>query len=161
MLRLLLLFSIVPLLELAFLLKVGEYVGLLPTVILVAGTGIVGVSLARNQGLAIISKVKRNLSQGKLPKDSLLDGLLILIGGVTLLTPGLLTDITGFILIIPGSREGIKKLVKRKIKDKIIVENYNYQQRWSETKQQDESMDNLDDDSEDIIIEDYEEIDED
>ncbi|GAB6138089.1 FxsA family protein [Halanaerobaculum tunisiense] len=157
MVRLLLLFSVVPLLELAFLLKVGEYVGFLPTVILVAGTGIVGVSLARKQGLAIISKVKRNLNQGQLPKDSLLDGLLILIGGVTLLTPGLLTDITGFVLIIPGTREGIKGLVKRKIKDKIIIEDYNYNQRWQETKEEPKEEEI----EEDIIIEDYEEIDED
>ncbi|GAB6099299.1 hypothetical protein JCM16358_11780 [Halanaerocella petrolearia] len=156
MLKLFLLFSLVPLIELAFLIKIGEYMGLPLTVLLVAGTGIIGVSLARQQGLAVISKVKSNLSSAKLPKDSLLDGLLILIGGVMLLTPGLLTDITGFSLIIPVTRRAIRRVVKSQIKDKVVMKGYNYDfQQNNKSQSKEEKEDNV------IDIEDYEEIDED
>ncbi|MCG8639793.1 MAG: FxsA family protein [Desulfobacterales bacterium] len=102
--RLLLIFSIIPLIELALLIKLGGYLGILPTIILVAGTGIVGISLARHHGFQLIRDVKRNLEKGQIPADHLIEGLLLLIGAVMLLTPGLLTDTTGFLLIIPFSR---------------------------------------------------------
>lgn len=110
--RLLLIFSIIPLIELALLIKVGGYLGILPTIILVAGTGIVGISLARYHGFQLISEVKRNLENGQIPADHLIEGLLLLIGAVMLLTPGLLTDTAGFLLIIPFSRRIASHFVK-------------------------------------------------
>lgn len=108
--RLLLIFTIVPIVELALLIEIGSYIGILPTVFLVAITGIVGVTLARNQGLIVVSKIRNKLSRGEIPTSDLIEGLLILVGGVTLLTPGVLTDITGFLLIIPFTRPLFAKL---------------------------------------------------
>jgi len=108
--RLLLIFTIVPIVELALLIEIGSYIGILPTVFLVAITGIVGVTLARNQGLIVVTKIRNKLSRGEIPTSDLIEGLLILVGGVTLLTPGVLTDITGFLLIIPFTRPLFAKL---------------------------------------------------
>ncbi len=119
LIKLIILFSIIPIIELAILIQVGTYAGVLFTVLLVALTGVVGVSLAKIQGLLVITKIKRDLNQGKIPADDLIGGLLILIGGVFLLTPGLLTDITGFALILPGSRYFFTKILKNKFKKYI------------------------------------------
>jgi len=128
-LKLILLFTIIPAVELALLIKIGQYVGVLATVLLVASTGIVGVSLARSQGFIVIKKIKLNLNEGKMPTDDLIGGLLILIGGTMLLTPGLLTDITGFSLILPGSRHFYSRIIKTRFakhfKEKGFDINYN------------------------------------
>lgn len=112
--KLLLLFTIVPAVELALLIEIGQRVGLLATIILVASTGIIGASLARSQGYIVIKKIKTNLNEGKMPTDDLIGGLLILIGGALLLTPGLLTDITGFSLILPGTRHFYATIIKKR-----------------------------------------------
>jgi len=117
--KLLIIFTTVPLIELALLIKVGEILGVIPTIIIVALTGIIGVTLAKNQGYQVITKIKNNIELGKLPADDLIGGVLILIGGTMLLTPGIITDITGFSLIIPGSRNLFIKIVKQKIKNHI------------------------------------------
>ena len=102
--RLLLIFTIVPIVEMALLIEIGSYIGVLPTIALVAITGIVGVTLARNQGLIVVTKIREKLAQGQIPTRDMIEALMILVGGVTLLTPGVLTDITGFLLIIPFTR---------------------------------------------------------
>ncbi|WP_408955004.1 FxsA family protein [Natroniella sp. ANB-PHB2] len=155
MVKLILLFTLVPLAELFFLIKVGEYVGVGWTILLVASTGIVGVSLAKLQGLAIIGKTKFTLAQAKMPKDELIDGLLVLIGAAMLLTPGLLTDLAGFSLIIPFTRARIRSIVKDKFKGKIITGSFNFgpssvNQDYNQNKDDDETI---------IDIDDYEEID--
>lgn len=128
--RLLLLFTLLPIVELALLIKIGEHVGVIPTIILVASTGFLGVSLARSQGYKVITKIRDNLNAGKMPADELIGGLLILIGGTMLLTPGLLTDITGFTLIIPFSRKYYAQFIKRRISKYFEKKgfNINYQQ---------------------------------
>ncbi len=118
-LRLILIFSIVPLIELALLIKIGEYLGVLPTIILVAGTGIIGISLARQYGFQLFKEVKKTLENGQIPADHLIEGLLILVGAVMLLTPGLLTDTAGFLLIIPVSRHMVARIAKNRIKQWI------------------------------------------
>lgn len=135
--RLLLMFSLIPLVELALLIKIGGYMGVLPTIILVAGTGIVGISLARYHGFQLFSEVKQTLQNGQIPADHLIEGLLILIGAVMLLTPGLLTDISGFLLIIPTSRHFVARLVKKKFqswinKSRFHVSYNEYQRPTSE-----------------------------
>jgi UPF0716 protein FxsA len=122
--KLLLLFTTVPIIELALLIKIGNYIGIIYTILLVIITGIIGVSLARSQGFIIITKVKEDLKQGNIPTNNMIEGLLILIGGILLLTPGLLTDITGFILILPGSRQIIAKFIISKLK--IYIKNNHF-----------------------------------
>lgn len=111
--RLLAVFIIIPLIELVILIKVGSYIGLWPTILIVVLTGVIGASLARYQGFIIINKIRSDVSSGRVPARELIDGLLVLIGGIVLLTPGFLTDIFGFILLIPFTRNQIKGFVRK------------------------------------------------
>lgn len=121
--KLLIIFATVPLIELVLLIKVGGYIGIIPTVIIVASTGVIGISLARQQGYQVVRRIRDSMEIGEMPADDLIGGLLILIGGAMLLTPGLITDITGFSLILPGSREFFARIVRKKIK-KYMRNNY-------------------------------------
>jgi UPF0716 protein FxsA len=114
-LRLLLLFTTVPLIELSLLLWIGRWVGVAPTVALVLGTGFLGAWLARREGLRTLAQVQQEMAAGRLPAASLLDGLLILIAGAVLLTPGLLTDLAGFALLTPAVRRGVREAIKERI----------------------------------------------
>ncbi len=105
--RLLLLFIIVPILEIYLLITVGGFIGALPTILIIISTAIIGTYLLRAQGIATIQKAQSNLLQGQLPAFELLEGMLILIGGVLLLTPGFFTDTIGFIFLIPILRKYI------------------------------------------------------
>jgi UPF0716 protein FxsA len=117
-LRLLLLFTVVPLVELFILVKLGSVVGVLPTVALVICTGVLGAWLARQQGLGVLKRLTTDLDQGRLPAEALIDGLLILIAGAVLLTPGLITDGLGFFLLIPQGRAAVRKLVAARFADR-------------------------------------------
>ncbi len=113
------LFTLVPLVELYLLIRLGTYVGAVDTIAIVIGTGVAGGLLAKSQGLAVLDRMRAELNQGRLPAESLFDGLLILIAGAMLVTPGLLTDGLGLLLLIPWSRQGIKSWLKRKMQEKI------------------------------------------
>ena len=117
--RLLLLFTIVPLVELALLIKLGQKIGLLNTVAVVIVTGIVGAALARSQGFTILSRIQNELRIGQLPGDSLIEGALILSGALLLLTPGLITDAFGFAMLLPLTREFLRKTLKNYFRGKI------------------------------------------
>ncbi len=119
LLRLFLLFTLVPLIELYLLIRLGTYIGAVETVAIVIGTGVAGGLLAKSQGLAVFDRMRAELNQGRLPAESLFDGLLILIAGAMLITPGLLTDGLGLLLLIPWSRQAFKSWLKRKIQEKI------------------------------------------
>ena len=110
--RLLTIFIIIPLIELVILIKVGSYIGLWPTILIVVLTGILGAALARHQGFIIINKIKSDINSGRVPAQELIDGLLVLVGGIVLLTPGFLTDLCGFLLLIPQTRSVFKRIVK-------------------------------------------------
>jgi UPF0716 protein FxsA len=113
MLRLLLLFTLVPAIELALLIEVGRRIGTLPTLALILLTGVVGATLARYQGVAVLRRMQEELGDGRLPAGSLLDGVIILIAAALLVTPGILTDAVGFALLIPMTRVGIRELMRR------------------------------------------------
>ena len=115
-LRLLLLFTIVPLVELFLLVKLGTVVGVAPTVALVIFTGVLGAWLARQQGLGVLRRLSEDLEEGRLPAEALIDGLLVLIAGAVLLTPGLLTDALGFLLLVPQSRAVVHRAAVAKFK---------------------------------------------
>lgn len=117
--RLIFLFVAVPLVELAILLQVGQWIGIGPTFALVVVTGVAGAALARRQGLRALMAVQRELAEGRLPGGSLLDGLAILVGGAFLLTPGILTDIAGFSLLLPTSRRWLQGLARRALEKRI------------------------------------------
>ncbi|HJL85090.1 MAG TPA: FxsA family protein [Candidatus Marinimicrobia bacterium] len=117
MTKLLFIFIGIPLLELMILIELGREIGFWPTIFLVIVTGVLGASLARSQGMWIWLEIQHELSQGNMPADKLVDGLLILIGGIVLLTPGLLTDIFGFMLLIPVTRNLFKRAIRKKFRD--------------------------------------------
>lgn len=114
--RLALLFVVVPLVELAFLIQVGGWVGIWPTVGLVFLTGILGATLARAEGLRTLWSFQQELAAGKLPGQPLLDGLCILVGGALLLTPGFVTDLAGFSLLLPPTRRLLQRGMKRRLR---------------------------------------------
>jgi UPF0716 protein FxsA len=112
--RLLALFVIVPLVDLAILVRLGQALGFWPTIGLVVATGTVGAFLARSQGLAVLRGIRTELSVGQVPSTRLLDGVMVLVGGALLLTPGLLTDLAGFLLLLPFSRAPLRAVLRRR-----------------------------------------------
>ncbi len=121
MFRLLLLFTVVPLVELTLLLKVAEVTGWQFTIGLVLVTGVVGAVLAKWQGLVALQRIQTDLSQGKPPAAALFDGLLILVAGVVLITPGILTDAVGFALLLPPVRMVIRRILMKRLLAKFQV----------------------------------------
>ena len=117
--RLLLLFTLIPLAELYILIEIGSRFGAMTTIVIIIGTGILGAYLAKQQGFQVWLKIQGEIGQGKFPANELLDGLLLLIAGVVLLTPGLLTDLMGFIILFPATRKYIREWVKKKLSDMI------------------------------------------
>ena len=114
--RLLILFTVVPLVELALLIKLGNLIGLWPTILMVIATGILGAALARSQGTRTVRAIRTELAQGRAPTENLINGLLILVGGMVLLTPGLLTDLFGFSLLVPFTRNWFKKELRDRLR---------------------------------------------
>ena len=111
----LILFTVIPAFELMLLIEVGSHIGSFNTLLVIILTGVVGASLARFQGFMVLNKIQYNLNHGKLPNDELMDGLMILVGGIVLLTPGFMTDALGFFLLIPVTRTMIKTIVKKRM----------------------------------------------
>lgn len=109
---LIVLFIVVPAIELWGLIAVGRVIGGWSTVALVILTGIVGAWLAKQQGLQVFRLVQLQLSRGQMPTETLMDGVLVLIGGLMLLAPGFFSDVFGLILLIPYTRMIIRHLLK-------------------------------------------------
>ncbi len=101
------LFLIVPLVEITILIEIGKVVGAAYTIMLVIGTAVLGAALLRQQGLSTLMKVQTNMDQGNLPATELIEGLMLLVAGALLLTPGFFTDIFGFLVLIPALRHHI------------------------------------------------------
>ncbi|MDA1000774.1 MAG: FxsA family protein [bacterium] len=115
LLRLFLVFTLVPLLEVMILIDLGQAIGFAPTVGIVILTGALGAWAARSQGFYVLGEIQREMGQGRLPGVQLVDGAMVLAGGLLLLTPGLLTDAFGFSLMVPAIRRHIRGWVMRKI----------------------------------------------
>ena len=118
--KLLLLLFLLPLLELYVLLSLAGQIGTLPTLSLVIFTCLAGVLLARNQGLLAVRRLGLKLEERKLPGDEVLNGILVLIGAVLLITPGLVTDTAGFLLLLPATREIAKNIIIRKLEQAML-----------------------------------------
>ena len=114
-----LIFVVTPLVELAILVYLGTLIGALNTILIVAVTGLLGAFLARRQGLATFSRIRNSVEQGVLPSGDLFQAVLILIGGLLLLTPGLITDLVGFALLIPLTRNVVTRWFRNFIQRKI------------------------------------------
>lgn len=127
--RLILLFTLVPALELALLIEVGSRIGTAATIGLVIATGVLGAALARQQGLQVLRRIQTELGAGRLPASSLVDGVIVLLAGALLVTPGILTDVLGILCLVPSFRSLIKARLRRRFEralreQRIIVEGF-------------------------------------
>lgn len=109
----LILFIIVPLLEMIVLIEVGSIIGAIPTVFLVVLTATVGIWLLKLEGMQTWARVQQKLAQGAIPETELLEGIMLIVGGALLLTPGFVTDTVGFICLLPGLRRPIARWMIR------------------------------------------------
>ncbi len=112
-----LLFVIIPLLEIAAFIKIGEAIGVIPTLLGCVVTAVIGAFLVRLQGFGVLRRGQEVFARGELPVDELAHGVMILVAGVLLMTPGYVTDTMGFLLLVPpvrlaAARVGIASLKK-------------------------------------------------
>lgn len=117
--RLFLLFTLVPLAELYLLIWLGGKIGFWSTVAIVAITGVLGAALAKAEGLKVVQEWQESLSRGEMPAEGVLGGLMVLVGGVLLVTPGVMTDFLGFALLLPVSRKAMVGVVRRHVERQI------------------------------------------
>lgn len=114
-----LIFTLVPIVELFLLIQVGKVIGAWDTVFIVVATGLVGAYMAKSQGLSILLSTQKQLSQGQLPTDNIIHGILVFIGGVLLITPGFVTDLVGMSFVFPITRKFFLHSVKSFLQKKI------------------------------------------
>lgn len=118
--KLLITFIFVPLMELYILIEAGRIIGLAPTIGLIMMTGVAGAWLARSQGVEIVRRIQEETSRGQMPATTLIDGALILVGGLLLLTPGFFTDALGFSFLVPLTRDlwrrGLSTWLQKQVK---------------------------------------------
>ncbi len=138
MLRLLLLFTLVPLVELALLVWLADKTSWLFTLWLVIFTGVLGAWLARREGLRCWREIQERTARGELPTDSLLEGLMILVAGAVLVTPGVLTDLLGFALLIPPFRRAIRRWLAGRIRARMTLQ---HPEIWPTSPEQDRIID--------------------
>lgn len=119
--KLLVLFTVVPLIELALLIKLGQLTTVAAAIAIVLLTGILGAYLARREGLKTWARIQQNINQGISPADELVNGLLILMAGAVLITPGLLTDLLGFSLLVPAVRNWFRRRLSTYFRARITV----------------------------------------
>ncbi len=101
----LVLFIAMPIIEIAVLIKVGGAIGLLPTLAIIIVTALVGTFLLRQQGLSTLNRARNRLASGQLPAEQMMEGMLLVVGGVLLLTPGFVTDAFGLFCLFPLTRQ--------------------------------------------------------
>jgi len=117
--RLFLLFTLVPAIELYLIIKVGSVIGALNTIFIIILTGILGAYYAREQGFRVVSNIQVKMQHGTVPGDDLVNGAMLLVGGALLITPGFITDLAGFSLIFPPTREAVKAVVQRYLEKRV------------------------------------------
>lgn len=121
------------LVELALLIWIGKYLGVITTVALVLLTAIVGASMAKFEGMRVWTKLLDQLRRGELPGDTIVEGVLIFGGGVTFLTPGFMTDFLGLLCLFPLTRKLFREWVKAWFKKKIRTADTGWFQFWTGT----------------------------
>ena len=118
LLKLFLAFTLIPLVEIYLLIKLGQNFGAITSILLVIFTGILGAYLARMEGLRTLFRIQETMREGRMPGEELLDALLIAIAGLVLITPGFITDVAGFLLLFPFTRMLAKKWLKERMRSK-------------------------------------------
>ncbi|AYC35134.1 membrane protein FxsA [Pseudomonas cavernae] len=109
-----------PLIELAVLIKVGSAIGVLPTLLLLIGTAVLGGVLLRVAGLATAWRARERLARGELPEEEMLEGLLIAVGGGLLLLPGFISDVVGLVCLLPPVRRLLVAKLRRRVQEQAL-----------------------------------------
>jgi UPF0716 protein FxsA len=116
-----LLFLLVPIAELYVIYQVGDAIGVVWTLLLLAADSLLGTWLLRSQGRAVWRRFNDNLAQGRMPHREVLDGVLVIFGGAFLITPGFLTDIVGLMLLLPPTRAIVRRFLVRRLGRRVTV----------------------------------------
>ena len=137
--RLLFLFITIPIAELYLFLHLGARIGLMPTLGLIILTGFLGAALARQQGLSTLSKIQSELRSGRPPALKMIEGAMIVIGGILLLTPGIMTDLFGFALLVPRIRTSLAEKFQVNF-SKSVQTSQNFSRSTSSFKSNDDDV---------------------
>jgi len=119
--RLLVLFTVVPLVELSLLIRIGRTIDVGPTIALVVLTGVAGAALAKHQGLRTLRHIQAELAAGGIPGKQLVDGVMILAAGLLLVTPGVITDGVGFALLVPPARALLRRRLTAWFRKRMVI----------------------------------------
>ena len=121
LLKLFLAFTLIPLVEIYLLIKLGQNFGAITSILLVIFTGILGAYLAKMEGIRTLFRLQETLREGGMPGEELLDALLIALAGLVLITPGFITDAVGFLLLFPFTRMLVKNWLKERLRAKSTI----------------------------------------
>jgi UPF0716 protein FxsA len=121
LLALLALFILVPLAELYVILKVGDAIGAVWTIALLAADSVLGSLLLRAQGRSVWRRFNVAVAEGKMPHREVIDGVLVIFGGAFLITPGFITDVVGLLLLVPPTRAVVRRLLVTRLGRRIVV----------------------------------------
>jgi UPF0716 protein FxsA len=116
-----LVFLVVPLAELAVIIQVGQWLGVLDTLVLLVLISVVGAWLAKREGLGVLRRIRQQLDLGRVPGAELVDGFLVLFAGALLLTPGFLTDCLALLLLLPPVRAAVRRVLRRWLAGRIVI----------------------------------------
>lgn len=108
------LFIAIPLVELYFIIVVGEMIGAFWTIVLVLLTAVIGVNLLRIQGMSTLMRAQQNMARGQIPAMEMMEGVALAVAGVLLITPGFITDSIGFLCLVPASRQAIIRFLMKR-----------------------------------------------
>jgi UPF0716 protein FxsA len=121
LLPLVILFIVVPIAELAVIIQVGQAIGVWWTIGLLVADSILGSVLMRSQGRAAWRRFNAAVQEGRVPAREVLDGALVVFGGLLLLTPGFLTDVLGLALLIPPTRALVRRVLVRRLERRMVM----------------------------------------
>jgi UPF0716 protein FxsA len=121
LLPLVLLFVVVPIAELAVVIQVGQAIGVWWTIALLIADSILGSILMRAQGRAAWRRFNEALHAGRVPAREVLDGGLVMFGGLLLLTPGFITDVLGLVLLVPPTRAIVRRVLARRLAQRMVM----------------------------------------
>jgi UPF0716 protein FxsA len=120
--KLLLLFTVLPVVELYLLITLGQSVGAGPTIALVVSTGLLGAWLAKREGARVLQSWQGSLARGEIPQEGVISSVLVLVGGVLLVTPGMVTDALGLVLLVPWTRRLVADAIRRRLEHRFAVQ---------------------------------------
>jgi UPF0716 protein FxsA len=115
------LFIVVPILELAAIIQIGQAIGVLPTIALLIADSVLGAALMRSQGRAAWRRFNGALAEGRVPGREVMDGALVIFGGALLLTPGFLSDVLGLVLLLPPTRAIVRKVLVARYGSRLVA----------------------------------------